>query len=211
MLTRKMLKAMGIEDDKIDQIIEAHTEVTDSLKADRDKYKEQAEKIQALQDEKDALQKDKDALQKEKDGLQKKADEAETYKEKYNTEHKAFENYKTDISEKQTRAKKVDAYKSLLKEAGVSEKRFDAIVKVTAIDDFELEDDGKIKDSSKLVESIKNDWSDFIVTQSQEGASTGNPPKANGGPTMTKEDIMKIKDRNERQKAISENHELFGY
>ena len=25
-LTRKMLKAMGIEDDKIDQIIEAHSE-----------------------------------------------------------------------------------------------------------------------------------------------------------------------------------------
>jgi len=28
---------------------------------------------------------------------------------------------------------------------------------------------------------------------------------------MTKEEILKIKDRAERQKAISENHELFGY
>ena len=32
-LTRKMLKAMGIEDDKIDQIIEAHTETVDGLKS----------------------------------------------------------------------------------------------------------------------------------------------------------------------------------
>ena len=31
-LTRKMLKAMGIEDEKIDQIIEAHSETVDALK-----------------------------------------------------------------------------------------------------------------------------------------------------------------------------------
>ena len=37
-LTRKMLKAMGIEEDKIEQIIEAHSETVDSLKADRDSY-----------------------------------------------------------------------------------------------------------------------------------------------------------------------------
>ena len=41
-LTRKMLKAMGIEEEKIDQIIEAHSETVDSLKADRDTYKEDA-------------------------------------------------------------------------------------------------------------------------------------------------------------------------
>ena len=38
-LTRKMLKAMGIEDEKIDQIIEAHTETVDALKEQRDGYK----------------------------------------------------------------------------------------------------------------------------------------------------------------------------
>lgn len=211
MLTRKMLKAMGIEDEKIDQIIEAHTEVTDALKADRDRYKGEAEKIQTLEDEKAALQKEKDALQKEKDGLQKKADDAESYKEKYNSEHKAFEDYKADISTKQIRAKKTDAYKGLLKQAGVSDKRFDAIVKVTAIDDLEMDDDGKIKGSEDVVKSIKENWSEFIETESTKGASTGNPPKNIGGQTMTKEDIMNIKDRNERQKAIAENHELFDF
>ena len=34
MLTRKMLKAMNIEDEKIEQIIEAHTETVDALKHD---------------------------------------------------------------------------------------------------------------------------------------------------------------------------------
>ena len=32
-LTRKMLKAMGIEDEKIEQIIEEHVESIDGLKA----------------------------------------------------------------------------------------------------------------------------------------------------------------------------------
>ena len=41
-LTRKMLKAMGIEEEKIDQIIEAHSETVDALKKDRDTYKENA-------------------------------------------------------------------------------------------------------------------------------------------------------------------------
>ena len=43
-LTRKMLKAMGIEDEKIDQIIEEHAESVDALKAQRDEFKEAADK-----------------------------------------------------------------------------------------------------------------------------------------------------------------------
>ena len=42
-LTRKMLKAMGIEEDKIDQIIEAHSETVDALKDEREKFREAAE------------------------------------------------------------------------------------------------------------------------------------------------------------------------
>ena len=48
-LSRKMLRAMGIEDEKIDQIIEAHTESIDALKEQRDQYKVDAEKLPALQ------------------------------------------------------------------------------------------------------------------------------------------------------------------
>lgn len=38
-LTRKMLKAMGIEDEKIDQIIDAHTETVEGLKDQVSSYK----------------------------------------------------------------------------------------------------------------------------------------------------------------------------
>ena len=47
-LTRKMLKAMGIEDEKIDQIIEEHVESIDGLKAERDRYKAGADEAEGL-------------------------------------------------------------------------------------------------------------------------------------------------------------------
>ena len=57
-LTRKMLKAMGIEDEKIDTIIEAHTETVDALKKERDGYKESADKLADVQKELDGLKAD---------------------------------------------------------------------------------------------------------------------------------------------------------
>jgi predicted RNase H-like nuclease (RuvC/YqgF family) len=209
-LTRKMLKAMSIEDEQIDQIIEAHTESTDALKAERDKYKGEAEKIPELQKQIDSLKKDAELFEDEKAELQKKIDENESYKEKYEDEHNAFEDYKKGVDTQREEAKKADAYKELLKKAGVSDKRIDAILKVTSTADFELDDKGAIKDADKIVENIKSEWSEFIVTESKKGVDTENPPQNTGG-KMTKEEIMKIKDRNARQEAIAENHELFGY
>ena len=44
-LTRRSLKAMGIEDEKIDEIIAAHAETVDALKEQRDNYKAQADEL----------------------------------------------------------------------------------------------------------------------------------------------------------------------
>lgn len=163
-LTRKFLSALGIEADKVDEIITAHTEVTDSLKAERDTYKESAEKLPILQSELDKL---KEAADK---------GEKDPYKVKYEAIREEFEKYKADISTKEIKAKKEEAYKALLKSAGVSEKRIDAILKVSDIDSIEFDDDGKVKESDKLTESIKNEWSDFIQTPGVQGAQTATPP-----------------------------------
>lgn len=174
-LTRKMLKAMGIEDEKIDQIIEAHTDVTDSLKADRDKYKADAEKA-------DGLTRELEKARKDLDDARKAAEEAaaDPYKEKYEAEKQAFLDFKKGVAAEQEKAKKVSAYKALLKKAGVSEKRIDSIVKVTAVDDLKLDADGSIKDAEDREKSIKEEWADFIVKTHDEGAGTETPPGGNG-------------------------------
>ena len=75
-ITRKFLKAMGIEDDKIEQIIDAHTETVDGLKADVDKYREDALKLPDVQKELNDLKAAGDGgLQKALDDLQKKYDD----------------------------------------------------------------------------------------------------------------------------------------
>lgn len=203
-LTRKMLSAMGIDDEKQDEIINAHIEVVNALKEERDNYQAEAKKSENLQ--------------KQIDDLQKNMDNGENspYKVKYDAKveelndlKQQFEDYKADVSAKETEAKKSSAYKALLKEAGISEKRLDSIIRVTDLSKVELDDEGKIKDPEELTNNIKNEWSDFIVTESKHGANVSNPPANTGGSKKSKEEIFAIKDTAERQKAMMENKELF--
>jgi hypothetical protein len=176
-----MLKAMGIEEEKIDQIIEAHAETVDGLKEDVNKYKGDAEKLPTVQ--------------KELDDLKAAGDGG--YKEKYEKEHKAFEDYKTAQTEKETRAAKETAFREFLKNVGVSEKRIPAIVKVTDLDSMEMDGD-KFKDADKLTESIKTEWADFIENSNTSGAQTNNPPQNNPNSgkdpsTMTMDEYIKYR------------------
>lgn len=192
-ITRKMLKGMGLNDEAIETIIEAHTETVDALKDERDKYKTDAEKLPAVQKELGSL--------KSADG---------DFEKKYTDLKAEFEKYKSDQTAKDERNAKETAYKEMLKSAGISEKRIASILKVTNLADVSIDKDGKLKDYEKLMDSVKSEWADFIDTARKEGADVKNPPANNGG-KMTKDDILKIKDASERQQAIAENHELFGF
>lgn len=193
-LTRKMLKAMGIEDEKIDQIIEEHAESVDALKKQRDAYKSDADKVESL----------------ERQLEEAKKNDGDDFKEKYEVLKTEFEEYKENVEAEKATAKIKGLYSDLLKEAGVDEKRIDAIIRVTDLTEIELNKDGSIKGADGLKEKVKEDWSDFIATIDDKGAKVDTPPDA-GGKTMTKEEISKIKDPAERQKAIAENHELYGF
>lgn len=196
-LTRKFLSALGIDADKIDEIISAHTETVDALKQERDEYKATADKLPSVQKELNDLK-----TAAEKDGK-------DPYKVKYEAIKEEFENYKNEQTAKETKAQKQAAYKALLAECGVADKRIDAVLRVSDVDSIKLDKDGKIEDAAKLKKAIADEWSDFIVTKGQQGANTPTPPQNNGNTTMTKADILKIKDTRERQKAIAEHIDLF--
>lgn len=194
-ITRKMLKAMELDDDKITQIIDAHqstideiADERDKLKADAEKYKTEAERLGSV--EKDLLK------------AQAKLEDADKVSEKLKALQNEFAEYKADVDAKATQATKEKAYKDLLKQAGVSDKRIDSIIKVSDLSTIEFDKDGKVKDTKAVVDAIKSEWSDFIVTEHEKGAQTPKPPANNGGEEMSKEDIMKIKDTTERQAAI---------
>lgn len=199
MLTRKMLKGMGISEDQIETIIEAHTETVNGLKDEISGLKEKAEKLDSVQSELDKAKKNLEAADSK--GIEKK----------YNDLKAEYDQYKADVKTKADNALKDKAYREILREAKISEKRFDAVMRLTDLSKVELTEDGKIKDAAEVLKQVKSDWSDYVQTEGQQGADNHTPPTGSGnGGALTKADIMKIKDTAERQKAMIENHELFG-
>ena len=199
-ITRKLLKGMGLTEEQQDTIIEAHTDTVNGLKADIDRYKADAEKLPGVQ--------------KELDDLKGKGDDG--YKEKYESEHKAFEDYKTSVAAEKTTAAKEKAVEAVLKKIGVSEKRLQSVAKLAKadglLDALELDDDGAVKEADKLEKSLKDSYSEYITNTSTKGADTPTPPANCGGANLTMADIYKKDEKGRyvmgyeaRLKAIEEN------
>ena len=192
-LTRAFLKSMSLTDEQISAIIEEHSATVTGLKGEIIKYKEDAEKVPGLQKRMEDY---------------KKAD----WKGKYEEEHADFENYKAEQDKKASYNVKEAAYKKMLEDSGVSSKVINLALKASkdAIDSLKIGADGKLEGVEDVKKGIKETYADYITTETTQGANVSNPPGGQPG-KMTKDEIMKIKDAGERQKAIAENHELFGY
>ena len=166
-LTRKFLTALGIEADKVDEIISAHSETVEALKGERDKYKAQAESAEEIQKKLDATEKELKTIK-----------DAGDFKAEYDKIKNEFEKFKADIKSEKTKQEKTALYKELLKEAGISEKRIDTVLRVSGAEIDKLEVvENKIKDADKLKEALKKEWSDFVTTTEVQGTNPQNPPK----------------------------------
>ena len=164
-LTRRMLKALGIEDEKVDEIIAAHAETVDALKGERDEAKARAA---------------------ESDDLRRKLDEAngkladaqkDDWQAKYEQEHSDFEAYKAEEAKKVADAEKAKAYRAqVLGAAKIDPKRLDQIMRLVDLDSFEVDDKGVVKDAEKLAQGAAKEWSAFVVETGQRGAKVDEPP-----------------------------------
>lgn len=159
-LTRQMLKAMGIEDDKIDQIIESHTESIDGLKKLAAEYREQAEKAQELE--------------KKVEELSDIPNDSEEWRAKFDEEHEAFEAFKAQVEADKEKAVKSDLFRELLRGVGIDDKRIDAIVKVTDLDSLEVAE-GALANMEELTEQVRTEWAEFIPKKRTEGANVEEP------------------------------------
>lgn len=178
--------------EKAQQIMDGHIAVTDGLKDERDSYKQEAEKAADLQKQLDSI------------------NGGEDWEKKFNEEHEAFENFKKQTAQDAESAKVKAAYRKLLADEGISEKRLDAILKVSDLSKMKLDKDGNLDSVNELKKAINDEWGEFKTTVTEKGAVVEKPLQT-GKATKTKEEIYAIKDTAERQKAIAENHELFGF
>ena len=174
-LTRKFLKALGIEDDKIDEIVAAHGETVTALKAEIDEAKQGASGLDAVTKERDRYKADLEALQKTS------GDAAKVQAE--------YDAYKAQVEKDKTAAQKGAALDAVLKEAGVERESFRTqLGKGWDMDSIELED-GKVKDKAALISRIKADYPDFIGTAHTEGTKPLTPLHGDNGKTYTRDQL----------------------
>ena len=163
--TRKMLKDLGIEGEVIDKIIEEHRGTVDSLKDELDNLRTEAESVKSLKKEIEELKEAAGGKSAAEDELSKVKAE--------------FEQYKADVEGEKITSKKSDAYRKALKEAGVSEKRIESVLKLAKVDGLvdalEFEGD-EIKDAKKIAETIKSNYAEYIESVKQVGSEVSQPP-----------------------------------
>lgn len=204
-LTRRMLTAMGIEAEKIDQIIEAHTESTEALKAKAEEEKAKADELREQAAKVPDLEKQIEAL--------KAADEGDEWEAKYN-EAKAeadklqgdldklkgekasveeeFESFKQGVEADKANAEKLELYKGLLREIGLDEKRVDKAARLKSMDELTVED-GKLAGYDELKAAEAEEWAEFIPQpKGKHGQNVPNPPQGNPTPEGADPEIAKM-------------------
>lgn len=186
---KEILSKAGVESDSMDAAVESimtgHIASIDALREERDGYKADAEKLPDIQ-------KELDEAKKANEGAGESEKKYNDLKKSYDDLKKEYEGYKSDQSAKAEKAKKDKAYRAMLKEVGVSEKRVDAIMKVTDLSEVKLDKDGAIEGVEELKESMKTEWADFITTEGKQGAGTPNPPAGKTDPPKGKSRAAEI-------------------
>ena len=176
-LTRKLLKGMGLTDEQVDTIIEAHTDTVDGLKADVSKYKSDAEKLAGVE--------------KELNDLKAMGDGG--YKEKYEKEHKAFEDYKADITAKESKAAKEKAVRAYFESKNIIGANLDLAMRGCGEEMAALELDGeKIKDTKSLDALVDGTYKGLVSTTQTKGANPASPPASPPAKNYTTADIKNM-------------------
>lgn len=174
------------------RLVALHLGVVYPLKDDLTKYKADAEKLPSVQ--------------KQLDDLKAAGDGG--YKEKYEKEHSAFEAFKTDITEKESKAAKEKAVRAYFESKNITGANLDLAMRGCGEEMAALELDGeKIKDTKSLDALVDGTYKGLVSKQTVR-VDTGARFNGGGKP-MTKDEIMQITDRAERRAAIAANMDLF--
>lgn len=112
--------------------------------------------------------------------------------EEYKALQKSFDDYKAEVTEKETKAAKEAAYRAILKDANLSEKGIEKAVKYAEWDKIELGEDGKLKGANDHIKAAREEWAEYVTTTTTTGAKTSNPPANNHAKNYTAAEIKSM-------------------
>ena len=200
---KAILSSHNIPVDELDgcaeELCSRHNADLDSIKEERDSFRKDSETLVSVRAELDKLKQAEDG----------------TLKDKYDKLKKDFDDYKEEVQNKETLAEKKAVLTQLAKDAGLSAAGIAKAIKYADWDSIELDENGEAKDAKAIIKSLKEEWPEHIQTTTTTGANTSTPPGSNtSSKVLKKEEILKIQDTSERQKAwgdyIKAQNELKG-
>lgn len=165
-LTRKLLASLGLNDNQIDSVIEAHTEVTDALKKERDDYKTKADTLETVT--------------KDRDDLKVKLEQAEKASGDVAKVQAEFDAYKAQIETERTNAGKKALVRKVLEDNGANPAALDLLMNTVALDKVEMDGD-KLKDADAVLKPIKEAHAGLFGKVETHGTDTITPPGGKGG------------------------------
>lgn len=174
-LTRKFLKALGIEEDKIEEIITAHGETVAALKDEIDKAEQSAKDSATVAQERDKLQKRVEALEKTSGDAAKVQAEYDAYRQQVETD--------------KANAGKKALIKKALEDAHANPAAIDLMLNTVKLDDVELDGEA-LKDAEAVLKPIREAHAGLFGTVQNQGTPPLNPPAGDG--KMTRESFEKL-------------------
>lgn len=175
-LTRKFLRALGVEEDKIDEIVNAHQDTLEEIKAERDGLKDNASKLAEAQAEVTRLSGELEQAKKTGgDAARVQAD---------------FDAYKQQVEAERVSAMNESDLMDIAREAGIQRESFRRMAAKT----FDRErikrgEDKAITNREELLEAMKADYPDFIATDPQPKGPGPVTPPSPGDKTYTRDQI----------------------
>lgn len=157
-LTRKLLKALSVSEEAVEEIISAHAETVGELKQQLSEAKEQASKLETVTAERDSWK-----SKAEDTTAASRIAELEQQVASYEAE--------------KTNAQKQAALSALLESAGLDKRGFNRIIAATDLSTIELDESGGVKDATAYAEKLRSDWADLVVTEWQATAAQATPPE----------------------------------
>lgn len=189
-MTRRQLKAMGLPQETIEQLIALHMETVDSLRQERDANQEALQERDALREERNALQERVTALE----GAEQARKEAE----------QAFEDYRAREQEETLRQAREEAATQVLRDRGVHEQAVPLLLKEVPLEQAQLKD-GALTNADELLKEVCEKYSAFFPTTERLGIPALNPP-LEGAPFLTREQLrgMNAEEINRNWGAVKE-------
>lgn len=165
-LTRKLLKDMQLEDEKIEQIIAAHVATIEALKGERD------------------------AALTENEELRAQVEQLSTANQSAAEVQAAFDAYRTQIESTRQAEKAIEMIRLAMLQAGCNEKAIGLLIQTIDPSTLEVEN-GQVKNGEAIIAELRAKHAAFFAQPVRMAAPAVRPPVPTGG-ALTREDISRM-------------------